>query len=75
MTEKEQALYDKLNEFFDDGKIIITDYAGDQDHFTLEIESTKFTGLNRVAQQKLVFEALGDFATSIHAFQFKLKAI
>ncbi len=41
-------------------------------HFTVRIESPRFTGLNRVARQRLVNQALADLLeTRIHALSLK----
>ncbi len=39
-----------------------------ESHFTVTIKAAAFAGLNRVAKQRLVYEALGDLMTThIHA--------
>ena len=39
-----------------------------ESHFTVEIASTAFAGLGRIARQRLVYAALGDLMTTrIHA--------
>ena len=42
-----------------DAAITITDLAGDGDHYAAHVVSTAFAGKTRVAQHKLVFDALG----------------
>lgn len=42
-----------------DAEITITDLAGDGDHYSAHIVSQAFAGKTRVAQHKLVFDALG----------------
>jgi len=37
----------------------ITDLAGDGDHYAAVVTAPQFTGLSRVAQQRLVYNALG----------------
>ena len=48
-------------------------HAGARDgrgHFAVRIASPKFRGLNRIAQHRLVYEALSDLmATDIHALR------
>ena len=44
-------------------------------HFTVTIESTAFSGLNRVARQRMVNHALADLlATRIHALAIRASA-
>lgn len=42
-----------------DAEVSITDLAGDGDHYAAHVVSTAFAGKTRVAQHKLVFDALG----------------
>ena len=42
-----------------DATVTITDLAGDGDHYAAHVVSAAFAGKTRVAQHKLVFEALG----------------
>ena len=48
----------------------ITDLAGDGDHYAARVTSVLFTGKSRVAQHKLVYEALGGrMGGALHALQ------
>lgn len=47
-----------LRESFPQGKITITDLAGDGNHYAAEIIDESFRGLNRVQQQRAVYAAL-----------------
>jgi stress-induced morphogen len=42
-----------------DAEIIITDLAGDGDHYRAQVISEAFRGLSRVRQHQLVYAALG----------------
>ncbi len=42
-----------------DAEIIITDLAGDGDHYRAQVISEAFRGMSRVQQHQLVYEALG----------------
>jgi stress-induced morphogen len=42
-----------------DAAVTITDLAGDGDHYAAHVSSGAFAGKSRVAQHKLVYEALG----------------
>lgn len=55
-----------------DAEVAFTDLAGDGDHWQATIISSSFSGISRVSQHKLVYEALGvDMGTTLHAFSFK----
>ncbi|KQN25487.1 BolA family transcriptional regulator [Sphingomonas sp. Leaf33] len=46
-----------------------------ESHFSVEVESAAFAGLNRVARQRLVNHALADLlATRIHALAIRARA-
>jgi BolA protein len=46
-----------------------------ESHFSLDIESAAFTGLSRVARQRLVYHALGDLMHErVHALSIKAQA-
>jgi stress-induced morphogen len=53
-----------------DAQVTITDLAGDNDHYAAHVVSAAFTGKTRVAQHKLVYEALGGrMGGELHALQ------
>lgn len=53
-----------------DAEVTITDLAGDGDHYAAHIVSESFRGKSRVAQHKLVYEALGGrMGGALHALQ------
>ena len=53
-----------------DAQVAITDLAGDGDHYAAHVVSTAFAGKTRVAQHKLVYEALGGrMGGELHALQ------
>lgn len=53
-----------------DAQVTITDLAGDGDHYAAHVVSSAFTGKTRVAQHKLVYEALGGrMGGELHALQ------
>ena len=55
-----------------DADIVITDLAGDSDHYRAEVTSTVFKGLSRIEQHKLVYGALGErMGTELHALSLK----
>jgi stress-induced morphogen len=53
-----------------DAQVKITDLAGDGDHYAAHVVSAAFAGKSRVAQHKLVYEALGGrMGGLLHALQ------
>ncbi len=51
-------------------QVEITDLAGDGDHYAARVTSAVFTGKSRVAQHKLVYQALGGrMGGALHALQ------
>ena len=53
-----------------DAEVTITDLAGDGDHYAAHVVSGSFRGKTRVAQHKLVYEALGGrMGGALHALQ------
>ena len=53
-----------------DAEVTITDLAGDGDHYSAHVVSSAFAGKTRVAQHKLVYEALGGrMGGVLHALQ------
>ena len=53
-----------------DAAVSITDLAGDGDHYAAHVVSAAFLGKTRVAQHKLVYEALGGrMGGALHALQ------
>jgi stress-induced morphogen len=72
MTILQQDLQRLLAKKFPEGKIEITDLAGDSDHYSVHISDRVFSGKTRVAQHKIVNEALkGILGITLHALQIK----
>jgi stress-induced morphogen len=53
-----------------DASVEITDLAGDGDHYAAKVVSAAFTGMPRVRQHQLVYNALGGrMGGALHALQ------
>ena len=53
-----------------DAEVAITDLAGDGNHYAARVTSPSFAGKSRVAQHKLVYDALGGrMGEELHALQ------
>jgi len=54
--------------------VVLTDLAGDDDHWAAEVTAPQFAGKNRVQQHKMVYEALGGrMGGALHALQLTTK--
>ncbi len=72
MSISQQDLNNLLTEKFPEAKIEITDLVGDSDHYAVQIIDQNFAGKTRIAQHKIVNEALrGVLGTTLHALQIK----
>jgi stress-induced morphogen len=59
-----------IREALPDAEVEITDLAGDGDHYAARVVSAAFAGKPRVAQHKMVYEALGGrMGGALHALQ------
>ena len=51
-------------------RVVITDLAGDGDHYAARVTAAQFAGLSRVKQHQLVYNALGGrMGGVLHALQ------
>ena len=58
MAISAEQLETLLKESFPEGRVTITDLAGDGNHYAAEVIDPSFRGLNRVQQQRAVYAAL-----------------
>jgi len=74
MPIEQNRLENLLKEKFPDSKIIIEDLAGDNDHYSVFIESSLFNDLSKIKQHQLVYKSLdGLMDNELHAMQLKTK--
>jgi stress-induced morphogen len=70
MTKDE--LFEILDNGFSESVIEIQDLAGDNDHYAVKIISNEFNGLNKIKQNKLVYDVLGKkMGYTLHALSIK----
>ncbi len=63
-----------IKEAMPDAVIEIQDLAGDGNHYSAIITSSKFNGKNRIEQHKIVYAALkGKMGNELHALAIKTK--
>ena len=76
MTIEQVKLENLLKEKFPDANILVKDLAGDNNHYSVTIESEVFNVLNRVQQHQLVYQSLdGLMDSELHAMQLQTKGI
>jgi stress-induced morphogen len=64
-----------LRDAFPDAEIVITDLAGDGDHYRARVQARAFAGLSKVRQHQLVYAALkGKMGGELHALQLETLA-
>lgn len=72
MALDRETLESMIKQAFPEAKYELVDLAGDDNHWSLTIESSQFKGLNRVKQHKLVYGSLqGTMGNELHALQLK----
>ncbi len=65
-----------IKEALPDAIIEIQDLAGDGNHYSATISSTKFAGKSKIEQHKMVYSSLkGRMGNELHALAIKTKEI
>ena len=63
-----------IKEGFPDAKVDIQDLAGDGNHYSATVISSKFSGKTKIEQHKMVYESLkGKMGNELHALALKTK--
>ena len=63
-----------IKEAIPDASIDIQDLAGDGNHYSATIISSKFTGKSKIEQHKMVYNSLkGQMGNELHALAIKTK--
>ena len=74
MPIEQKKLENLIADKFPESKILVEDLAGDNNHYSVTIESSKFNGLSRIQQHQLVYQSLdGLMDAELHAMQLKTK--
>ncbi|MCS6985879.1 MAG: BolA family transcriptional regulator [Sphingomonadaceae bacterium] len=70
MPMSADELIRRIRSALPDCEVELVDLAGDDDHWEARVTSARFQGLSRVAQHRLVYEALGDdMGSRLHALK------
>ena len=65
-----------IKEAFPDAKVEIQDLAGDGNHYSTTIISSKFSGKSKIEQHKMVYNSLkGKMGNELHALAIKTREI
>ena len=63
-----------IKEALPDAKIDIQDLAGDGNHYSATVISSKFVGKTKIQQHKMVYDSLrGKMGNELHALALKTK--
>lgn len=68
MTLSPEQITDLIKNKIPDANVDIVDLKGDNNHYHAKVTSSKFNGLSKINQHKLVYQALGKhMGTTLHA--------
>ena len=74
MTMNFKELESLIKEAFPDAILEIKDLAGDENHYSATVISSKFNGKTKIEQHKMVYNALkGKMGNELHALALKTK--
>ena len=74
MTMNFKELESLIKEAFPDATLEIKDLAGDENHYSATVISSKFNGKTKIEQHKMVYNALkGNMGNQLHALALKTK--
>ena len=74
MAMQLKEIEDLIKESFPDAIIEIQDLAGDGNHYSATIISSKFSGKSKIQQHKMVYDSLkGKMGNELHALALKTK--
>ena len=74
MTMNFKELESLIKEAFPDATLEIKDLAGDENHYSATVISSKFNGKTKIEQHKMVYNALkGKMGNGLHALALKTK--
>ena len=63
-----------IKETFSDANVEIQDLAGDGNHYSATVTSSKFSGKSKIEQHKMVYNSLkGKMGNELHALALKTK--
>lgn len=70
MAMAAETIVDMIRAAIPDAQVVMTDLAGDGDHYAARVVSESFRGLPRIRQHQTVYAALGGrMGGELHALQ------
>ena len=74
MTMQLKEIESLIKETFPDAIVEIQDLAGDGNHYSATVTSSKFVGKTKIQQHKMVYDSLkGKMGNELHALALKTK--
>ena len=74
MAMQLKEIEDLIKESFPDAIVEIQDLAGDGNHYSATVTSSKFSGKSKIQQHKMVYNSLkGRMGNELHALAIKTK--
>ncbi len=74
MAMQLKEIEDLIKESFPDAIVEIQDLAGDGNHYSATVISSKFSGKSKIQQHKMVYDSLkGKMGNELHALALKTK--
>tara|TARA_B100000941_G_scaffold42497_1_gene25887 strand:- start:833 stop:1105 length:273 start_codon:yes stop_codon:yes gene_type:complete len=74
MAMQLKEIEDLIKESFPDAIVEIQDLAGDGNHYSATVTSSKFSGKSKIQQHKMVYDSLkGKMGNELHALALKTK--
>jgi stress-induced morphogen len=61
----------RLEGAFSDAEVTVADTTGEGDHFEVRVRTAEFAGKSLVDQHRMVYDALGELMSSIHALSLR----
>ena len=74
MAMQLKEIEDLIKQSFPDAIVEIQDLAGDGNHYSATVTSSKFSGKSKIQQHKMVYDSLkGKMGNELHALALKTK--
>ena len=74
MAMQLKEIEELIKESFPDAIVEIQDLAGDGNHYSATVTSSKFSGKSKIQQHKMVYDSLkGKMGNELHALALKTK--
>ena len=74
MTLSAKEIEEMIKEKISDATVDIEDLRGDNNHYHATVISSQFSGLSKIKQHKMVYEALGNhMGSTLHALMLTTK--